>query len=160
MKTLKYAAILGAAALALAGLFALNSRAAQAAKPDQSSGSRLRERIKEKLNLSEEQITQIKSELKSEKSNLTDLLTRLHDARSQLRAEIQKSGATEASVREAAAKLSAVESDLAVERLKLHAKISPLLTADQREKLAQLEAGLDQFVERAISRIDERLSEK
>jgi Spy/CpxP family protein refolding chaperone len=160
MKTLKYAALAVAiATLALGGLFAFNSRAAQAAATDSPTGSKWRERIKEKLNLTDDQVAQIKQQLKSEKGNITALLTRMHDARTGLRAEIQKAGASETSVREAAAKLSAVESDLAVERLKLFAKISPILTADQRAKLAQMEAGIDQFVERAINRADTKPSE-
>jgi len=159
MKTLKYVAFSVVAALAIGGVLALNSRAAEAAAPEHPLAAKLRERVKEKLNLTEDQIAQIKGQLKSEKNNITSLLTRLHDARAQLRAEIQKPDASETSVREAAAKLSVVESDLAVERLKLHNKISSLLTADQREKLAQFETVLDRIVERVISNVDTKLSE-
>jgi Spy/CpxP family protein refolding chaperone len=159
MKTLKYLALTAAVALAIGGMFALNSRAAQSASDDGALGGKLRERVKEKLNLSEDQLAKIKTQLKSEKDNITSLLTRLHDAHAQLRTEIHKAGATEASVREIAAKVSAVEADLAVERLKLYGKISPILTADQRAKLAEFEAGIDQFIERVINRIDSKLSE-
>ena len=160
MKTLKYATLTAViAALAIGCLFALNGRAAQSASADGPIGSKLRERVKEKLNLTDDQLAQIKQQLKSEKGNITGLLTRMHDAHTGLRTEIQKPNASETSVREAAAKLSAVESDLAVERLKLHGKISPILTADQRAKLVQMEAGIDQFVERAIDRVDTKLSE-
>ena len=159
MKTLKYLAPVAAVALAIGGAFALNSRAAQDAGGDGALGGQLRERVKEKLNLSPDQLAKIKSDLKAEKGNITSLLTRLHDARAQLRTEIHKADATEASVRDAAAKVSTVEADLAVERLKLYGKISPILTADQRAKLADFEAGIDQFIERVISRIDSKLSE-
>lgn len=159
MKTLKYFALLTAALLAIGGVFALNSRAAQSASDDDAPGGKLGERVKEKLNLSPDQLAKIKSELKAERDNITSLLTRLHDTHTQLRTEIHKADATEASVRDAAAKVSAVEADLAVERLKLYGKISPILTADQRAKLADFEAGIDQFIERVISRINSKLSE-
>jgi len=159
MKTLKYLAPVAAVALAIGGAFVLNSRAAQDAGGDGALGGQLRERVKEKLNLSPDQLAKIKSDLKAEKENITSLLTRLHDTRAQLRAAIHKADATEASVRDAAAKVSTVEADLAVERLKLYGKISPILTADQRAKLADFEAGIDQFIERVISRIDSKLSE-
>jgi Spy/CpxP family protein refolding chaperone len=159
MKTLNYLALTAAIALAIGGAFAVDSSAAQSASTEGAPGAKLRERVKEQLNLSEDQLAKIKTELKVEKSNITSLLTRLHDAHAQLRAEIRKSDATEASVREVAAKVSVVESDLAVERMKLYGKISPILTANQRAKLAQLEAGIDQFIERIISRIDSKLSE-
>ena len=159
MKTLKYAAIAVVMFLAAGSLFLLNSRAAQSAVGDGPPNGKLRERIKQKLNLTDDQVAQIKSQLKFEKDNLKSLLTRLHDTRIQLSAEIQKPDASETSVREAAARLSAVESDLAVERLKLYSKINPILTADQRAKLAQFEVGIDQFFERAISRMGTRLSE-
>jgi Spy/CpxP family protein refolding chaperone len=160
MKTLKFAALVAAVALtAGGGLFALNSRAAQTARSDDNAGGKWRERIKEKLNLTDVQISRIKSQLKSEKGNITSLLSRLRDARSQLRAEIQKPDATESSVRAASAQVAAVQADIAVERLKLRAKISPILTADQRAKLDQLKAGIDQFVKRAIDRAKTRNAE-
>jgi len=159
MKTLKYLALVGAAALAIGGLFAFNSGAAQSAATDSTTKGKLRERVKEELNLTDDQLAQIKSQLKSEKGNITALLKRLRDARGQLRSAIQKPDANETSVRDAAAKVSVVESDFAVERLKLYGKISPILTADQRAKLAQLEVGMDQFIDRAIERMDTKLSE-
>lgn len=159
MKTLKIAALVAAVALAVGGVFVLNSRAAQTDQSTDNAGGKWRERIKEKLNLSDDQIAQIKSQFKSEKGNITSLLSRLRDARSQLRAEIQKSDATESSVRAAAAQVATVQADIAVERLKLRAKINPILTPDQRAKLDQLKAGIDQFVERAIVRAKTQTAE-
>lgn len=152
MKTFKTAALVAAIALTAGGLFALNSRAAQTAQSDDNAGGKWRERIKEKLNLTDDQVAQIKSQLKSEKGNFTSLLGRLRDARSQLRSELRKSGATESSIRAASAQVAAVKADIAAEHLKLRAKIDPILTADQRAKLDQLKAGIDQFVKRAIDR--------
>lgn len=83
----------------------------------------------------------------------------MHDARKGLREAIRAKDATAASIRTASAKIAAVAADLAVERLKLHGKLSPILTGEQREKLAEIEARLDGFVSDAIGRIGERLAE-
>ena len=55
--------------------------------------------------------------------------------------------------------MAAVEADLAVEQLKLHGKVSPILTDEQRKVLAEIEARLDDFVTDAIGRLGERLAE-
>jgi len=159
MKIVKAFSLTLAAALAVGGLSTLATNAAETPAPNGPLHGQLRERIKGKLGLTDDQIAQIKTQLKSEKDNISSLMTRLHDAHGALRVEIQKSDATETSVREAAAKLAAVESDLAVERLKLHGKISPILTDEQRAKLGQFEAGVDRLVNHAINRVHERLSE-
>jgi Spy/CpxP family protein refolding chaperone len=152
MKTLKIAAMMAAVAISTGGLFALNAGAAQTARSADDAGAKLREHIKEQLNLTDDQIAQIKSQLKSEKGNITSLASRLRETRSQLRAEMQKSGATESSVRAASAQVAAVQADIAVEQVKLRAKISPILTPEQRAKLDQLGGGLDQLVKRAVAR--------
>jgi Spy/CpxP family protein refolding chaperone len=159
MRISKYAALMAAVALAMGGLLVFGVRAAQTDGAGGPRSGRLRERIREKLDLTEDQVSQIKNQLQGERDNIKSLLSRLHEARAQLRAEIRKAGATETSVREAAAKLSAVESDLAVERLKLYGKISPILTEEQRAKLGQFKAGIDQFIENVINRIDTKLPE-
>jgi Spy/CpxP family protein refolding chaperone len=156
MKT-KYLIMTLAAAVAV-GEFTLYQ--AQAAEQD---AGRIRHpilrRIAERLNLTEEQKAQIKTVLTDEKNSLKSLFTRLHAARKDLRDAIHASSATETSVRAASAKVAAVESDLAVERLKLYDKINPILTDEQRAKAAEMEKGLDEFVDGAISRIGERLAD-
>lgn len=154
----KYLIITLAAAVAVGGLTVLNARAATA------GGGRLRggpiaQRVAAHLNLSDSQKTQIKAELKSEKDTLAKLCGQLHEARKGLREAVRAEGANESTVRTAAAKVAAVEADLAVERLKLHGKIAPVLTADQRQILAEVEARVDDFVTDAIGRIGERLAE-
>ncbi|HLP77829.1 MAG TPA: Spy/CpxP family protein refolding chaperone, partial [Candidatus Paceibacterota bacterium] len=113
----------------------------------------LLQRAREKLDLTDEQAAQIKAVLKEDKETLRGLLSRMHEARSGLREAIHAEGATPDSVRAASAKVAAVESDLAVERLKLFGKISPILTAEQREKLQQAGAQLDAMVENAINHL-------
>jgi Spy/CpxP family protein refolding chaperone len=83
----------------------------------------------------------------------------VHDARTGLRDTIQTPNATEASVRAASAKVAAAESDLAVERLNLYCRISPILTAEQHQKLSDLESKMDEMVDAGIERIGERLAE-
>ena len=75
--------------------------------------------------MTEEQVAKIKAELGAEKATLISLLKRLHDAHEQLRGTIQQDGVTEDAVRDAASKLAVVQADFAVERAKLHGKISP-----------------------------------
>jgi Spy/CpxP family protein refolding chaperone len=135
------------------------SKAAGAAKEDRPTRGRLLEAAKEKLGITDEQAAQIKSALKSEKENITPLIARLHDARAELRTAIRASDANESSVRAASAKVAAVEADIAVERLKLHSKIAPVLTDEQRAKLSQMGSKLDELIERAIDRAGKRLSE-
>jgi len=119
---------------------------------------RMLARIANQMQLTTDQRTQIKAILVAEKEPLVSLLTQLHAARIQLRTAIQAGNATEASVRAAAAGVAAVEADLAVERLKLHGAIYPLLTPAQQQKAAELEAKADTFVDGIIDRIGAGLS--
>jgi Spy/CpxP family protein refolding chaperone len=159
MKTKSLLVLSLAAALVAGGFTVLNAPAANATGRPGAGHGRLLERAKEKLGLTDEQAAQIKAILKSEKENLTGLMTRLHDVRSGLREAIRSANATEASVRSASAKVAAVEADLAVERLKLYGKISPILTDDQRAKLADLAQRMDELVDSVIARAGERLAE-
>jgi Spy/CpxP family protein refolding chaperone len=159
MKTSNWLVITVAATVAAGGLFALTSRAANPVSPPGRLHGHLLERAKEKLGLSDTQVAQIKGVFKADKDNLTGLLTRWHEARAGLRSAIQAADATETSVRAASAKVAAVEADLAVERLALFGKISPILTGEQREKLGELQARVDDFVDGLIHRLGERLAE-
>lgn len=146
------------AALTASGLTVGLARAAEGARGPRSPGQLL-QRAAETLGLTVEQRAAIKDALLAEKDTLKDLLTRLHEARRALREAIRAEDATEASVRAAAARVAAVEADLAVERLKLHRRISPILTADQRDQVAQWEARVDEWIARALERIGERRAE-
>lgn len=148
-----------AAAVAVGGLTILTARAAAPGGAGRLRAGPLVQRVAERLNLTEDQKAQIKAELKSEKDALAKIFTQLHETRKGLREAIHAKEATEASVRAAAAKVAAVEADLAVERMRLHGKIAPILTDDQRGKLAEIEARIDSFVTDAIGRIGERLAE-
>jgi len=150
-----------AVALLAGGLTVLHTHAADSSGDTQRPlrGGKLLERARAKLGITDEQAAQIKAQFKSEKDNLTSLLTRLHDSRSDLRHAIQSVDANESTVRAASAKVAGVEADMAVERLKLHTKIAPILTSDQQKKLQDMEASADQFVDRAINRIGNRLAQ-
>jgi Spy/CpxP family protein refolding chaperone len=156
MKT-KYFIMTLAAAVAVGG-FTIHQ--AQAVEREAGRVRRpVLQRIAERLNLTDAQKSQIKAALKAEQDSLKSLFTRLHEARKDLRETIHAGNATEASVRAASAKVAAVEADLAVERLKLYGKISPILTDEQRAQAAEMEKRLDEFVDGVISRIGERLAE-
>jgi Spy/CpxP family protein refolding chaperone len=158
MKT-KTIALTLAVAITAGGLIAFTTHAANAAAAQFPLRAKLLERAKEKLGITDEQAAQIKAQLKSEKGNLTTLLTQLHDAREAMRSAIRDSNANESSVRAASAKVAAVEADIAVERMKLFAKISPILTSEQKQKLAEIQSRVDEVVDLAINRIGDRLAE-
>jgi Spy/CpxP family protein refolding chaperone len=152
--------LLLAAALIAGGLIIFKTQAAEPSATNQHPRQQWLERAREKLGLTDDQVAQIKTEVQGEVATVKDLVTKLHDARMGVREAIQSSGATEASVRAAAAKVAAVEADLAVERLKLYGKVSPILTADQREQVKQYQSRIDDFLDGAINRLGERLSTK
>jgi periplasmic protein CpxP/Spy len=159
MKLNKILILTMAAALAVGGFTLLNARADGGSENQGPVRGRFLQRIKEKLDLTPDQVTQIKAVLKADKDNLTALMSRMHDARMGLREAIRASGATEASVRAASAAVAGVESDMAVERMKLFAKISPILTQEQRGKLADMEQRMDDLADYAIARAGQALSD-
>lgn len=156
MKT-KHFILTLAAALAVGG-FIYTAKAAERSGPGRFRGANL-QRAAEKLELTDSQKTQIKAELKAEKDQLQQLFGRLHETRQDLREAIRASDATEATVRDASGKVAAVQADLAVERLKLHGKIAPILTEKQKTKIAEFEARVDDLVTDALEHFGERLTE-
>lgn len=156
MKT-KYLVLTLAAALVVGG-FSSKTSAVERPGPDRFRGAFL-QRAAAKLELTESQKTQIKTELKNEKDALQELLTRMHEARKELREAIRAAEATEVKVRKAFAKVAAVQADLAVERLKLHGKIAPILTGEQKAKLAKFEARVDEFMSDALEQFGAKLME-
>ncbi len=158
MKTSKkWLVVTAAIALCTGGLAVFKTHAAERPLAGRAMRGQFLERAKEKLGLSDDQVSQIKAQLLAEKDNLKGLITKLHDARVGLREAIQASDATETTVRAASAKVASVEADLAVERLKLFGKISPILTEEQRDKVKEFQSRIDDFLDGAISRIGERL---
>jgi Spy/CpxP family protein refolding chaperone len=141
------AAVLAAGGLTATKIFAAENSAATPAR------GKILQRIAEKLNLTADQTLQIKTVLSGEKDSLQPLLATLHDARKKLRMAIQAADASEASVRAASAKVAGAEADLAVERMKLYGKISPVLTDEQRQKIAAFEQRADEFVDKVIAQI-------
>src|SRR5262245_8291182 len=124
--------LLNLAAAVLAGGIAFNINAA-AERPLPHRGA-LADRAKERLGLTDEQVSKIKSELSSEKESIKDLLHRLHTARTELRDVVQQSGASEGSIRDAAAKVARAASDAAVLRAKVFKGVSAVLTDEQKAK--------------------------
>jgi len=141
-----------AAALLAGGFIATKAFAADNPEAPAMRGKIL-QRIADKLDLTADQRAQIKTILLGEKDTLKPLLTSLHDSRKGLREAIRAKDASEASVRAASAKVAGVEADLAVERLKLFGKISPILTDEQRQKAADLQARADDLIDGAIARL-------
>jgi len=158
MKTSKWSVIAVAAAVFASGaLFTIKARAAEKPAFQRAFRGQFLQRAREKLGLSDEQVAKIRSELKTEKETLTGLLSQVHEARVGLREAIQAADANETTVRAASAKVAAAEADLAVERLKLYGRISPILTAQQRDQIMEFQVKLDDFVDNVISHLGDRL---
>jgi Spy/CpxP family protein refolding chaperone len=157
MKTIKLLTIATAAAIIAGGL---TSAPAQDTN-DSAAGTRpgrgqILQHITKKLNLTDDQKSQIQAVWGGEKDMLKSLFGQLHDARKNLRAAIHAGDANETAVRAASAKVAGVQADLAVERMKLYGKIAPILTDQQRRKIADFEQRFDNVMGGAIARLDER----
>lgn len=159
MKTSKWLALTLAVTILAGGSFILHAAPRKAVATEKPGRGASLQRAREKLDLTDEQVTRIKAVLKADKENLTSLISRMREARGSLRETIRKPDANETSVRAAAAKVAEVEADLAVERLKLYGKISPILTAEQHEKLHQLAAQAGDFLDGIMNRLGNKLAE-
>jgi len=126
------------------------------AAADKSEAPALRgkilQRIADKLDLTADQRTQIKTILQGEKDALKPLVASLRAERKNLREAIRAKDASETTVRAASARVAGVEADLAVERFKLYGKISPILTEEQRQKAADLQARADEWIDGLVAR--------
>jgi Spy/CpxP family protein refolding chaperone len=156
MKTNKWISITLAAVLNLGGLLTTTSLGADTAAP---AHGRFLQRIAQRLNLTDDQKAQIKAVFRAEKSTVINLRTQLLAVRENLRATIQAPDTNETAVRAASAQVAVVEANLAVERMKIFAKIAPILTDEQRQQLSDLEQRVDAFRESAINRMGDRLSQ-
>jgi Spy/CpxP family protein refolding chaperone len=159
MRTQKYIVGITTLAICISGLIIFKAQAQNNNPVTGIGGGLLAERAKEKLGLTDKQLGQIKDVLKPEKASIISLLTRLRDARAGLRDAIRSTDANETSVRAASAGVATVEADVAVERMKIFKQISPILTDEQRTKLAALQSKLDGFIDQGINRIDAKLGE-
>ena len=158
MTSTKWLLITVAAVVAAGGLTVAVARAQDTGAGHFGRG-RFLQRAKEKLGLSNDQVSQIKVVLSTDKDTLTSLLSSWHDARVALRETIQKPGASESDIRAASAKVAAIEADFAVERAKLYGKISPILTPDQLSKVEDFQQRMVDFVDGAIAVFGKRLTE-
>jgi Spy/CpxP family protein refolding chaperone len=148
MKTNKWISMTLAAMLNFGGLLTTSSLGADAVTPTHGGYFH---RMAQRLNLTDDQKAQIKTIFQAEKGTLKNLWTQLHAARENLRATVQAAGANETTVRAASAQVAAVEANLAVERMKIFAKIAPILTDEQRQQLTDFEQHADAFWDRVIA---------
>lgn len=146
--------LLTAGLLAFTGAAVFQTKAAPSDRP--ARGPVLQHIVKE-LELTPDQIDKIKTVLRAQKETLVPLVKGLHESRTALLDAIHAKTASEATVREAASKVAALESDLAVERMKLTAKITPILTEEQINKVKQFEAKADDAVFGILKRLGEVL---
>lgn len=159
MKTNKIFGLVMAAALAVGGFAVFSAYAGNASHHQETFRGRFLQRAREKLDLTDDQTAQIKAVIRADKENLTGIRTRMREARVNLRQTIRASDASEASVRTASSKVAAIEAEMAVERMKLFARIAPILTGEQRAKLADMEQHVNEFADSAIARASRELSD-
>ena len=156
---MKNKCLLCALAVALGvGGFAVN-RAFAAEKSAPEMRGRILQRIAQRLELTDDQKSQIKNTLSGEKDALKPLMMALHEARTNLRESIRAKDANESAVRAASAKVASAEADLAVERMKIFAKLSPILTEEQRAKISEMESRMDDFADMVIARVGNGLAD-
>jgi Spy/CpxP family protein refolding chaperone len=156
MKTNKLLILATAAAIIVGGLTSAPAQNLNDATAGTRPGhGRMLQRLAKKLNLTDDQKAQIKTVLIADKDTLANLSGQLHTGRQNLRAAIHASDANETSVRAASAKVAGVEADFAVERMKLYGKIAPILTDEQRRKIADFEQRADSLAGEAIARLGE-----
>ncbi|EEF59824.1 Spy/CpxP family protein refolding chaperone [Pedosphaera parvula] len=159
MNAKKWLAIVITVAVTMGGLSVALKVRAENGPGRRAMGGQFLTKAKEKLGLTDEQITKIKVELLAEKDTLKPMIQALHDAKIELREVIQKKSAAESDIRDASAKVAVVEANLAVERAKLYGKLSPILTADQLAKIDEFQQKMDDFVDGAISIFFARLAQ-
>ncbi len=146
-----------AAVLAVGGFTITHALAAE--KSGLAMHGKVFSRLAQRLELTDTQKSDVKKILSGETENLKPLLATLVDARKNLRAAIRAADANESAVRAASAKVASAEADLAVERLKLFAKLSPILTEEQRAKFSELESRMDGFKAAMVARVGEGLAD-
>jgi len=96
------------------------------------------------LGLSDAQTAQIQAIAAKHKDGaLGEAMQSMREARGTLAKTIHDAAATDDQVRDAAATVAALESQMAVQRHQLAIEISAVLTAEQKAKLAELAASLE-----------------
>ena len=146
------AVVLGAGGFAISHAFA-------GVKSVSEIRGRILQRIAQKLELTDAQRADVKKVLSGEQEKLKPLLAASHEARKQLREAIRAADANETSVRAASAQLAAAAADLAVERMKIFAKLSPILTGEQRAKISEFESRMDGVAAAMFARTGDGLGE-
>jgi Spy/CpxP family protein refolding chaperone len=87
-----------------------------------------------RVDLTPPQRTEIRAILASHRDQVATLVDRERDARVALRHAIQQPQVDDAAVRSASAQVAVVDADLAVERARIYAEVSAVLTPEQRDR--------------------------
>ena len=145
--------ILAAAAIGLlagGGLFAGNIFAGSLPEGDEAARApRIFARLARYLDLSDDQRAQIKGVLKSHAAEIEAQMAAGKSARRALTDAVAAEPYDEAAIRARAAEFGRVHAEGAVLMARLRSEISPILTAEQREDLARLQARIRRRADRA-----------
>jgi Spy/CpxP family protein refolding chaperone len=142
-----------AAALGVGG-WAAGDVQAQSAGLRGEPGGRL-QRAKEALGLTDAQVREIRSLVLEERQSLAGMARAVHQGRTGLRDTVRDENASEADVRAASARLARAEADMAVARHQLFARVKPILTPDQWNRLSELQDRIDSLVDGAIDAFEQ-----
>jgi len=115
--------------------------------------------FKKGLGLTDDQIAKIKEAIRPDREALASLAQKQRDARQALRAVALRDDASEADIRSAATAAGSAAADFAVLRAKVRAKVRPLLTQEQLDKIAAHRKQVDKRAEMVFNRAVERLME-
>jgi periplasmic protein CpxP/Spy len=101
-------------------------------------------RLGRALQLTDAQRDQIKAIAASHKDEWQALFTRARAAHQGLQAAVTADAIDESAIRQKSAEVAAVDADLAVARAHAHAEVLQILTAEQKTKLNELKAQMQQ----------------
>jgi len=109
--------------------------------------------LRSELDITEAQRAQIKEVLVAHKSEIAKHAKAVRDKRVALRDAVLADNPSDAKIRKAADELGKVVGNAAVKAAKLKGKIAPILTEEQREKIAEFRADRDEAVESFFEKI-------
>ena len=115
-------------------------------------------RMLRELDLTEEQRQQVRTLF--EQAAETGAHKRLMEARRSLNEAVENGETDEGAIRELGYQVGLAEGDAAIERARMRAQITELLTEEQKSKLAQLEQQRRQEREERRKRFEERQSRR
>jgi Spy/CpxP family protein refolding chaperone len=109
--------------------------------------------LRSELNVTPQQREQMRDVLLSHRSEIASTVKSVRDKRVVLRKAILEDGSSEAEIRAAADELGDAIADAAVKAARLRGQLAPILTGDQRAKIADFLAERDMAVDSFLEKV-------